>query len=79
MVDQQLRVTIRRPATRQTFTVPMKGDGLRYELAEFIKLINGGEHHDSCNLSARESVFIAGCVERARKGNVSVGVVTGLG
>jgi choline-phosphate cytidylyltransferase len=64
------------PAARQTFTVPMKGDGLRYELAEFIKLINDEGHHDSCNLSARESIFIAGCVEMARKGNVSVGVVS---
>lgn len=61
---------------RQSFTVPMKGDGLRYELAEFIKLINDGGHHDSCNLSARESIFIAGCFERARKGNVSIGVVS---
>lgn len=41
-----------------------------------IKLINDGGHHDSCNLSARESIFIAGCVERAREGNVSVGVVS---
>ena len=64
------------PTARQTFTVPMRGDGLRYELAEFIKLINDGGHHDSGNLSARESIFIAGCVERARKGNVSVGVVS---
>lgn len=23
------------PAAKQTFTVPMKGDGLRYELAEY--------------------------------------------
>jgi hypothetical protein len=50
----------------------MKGDGRRYELAEFIKLMNDAGHRNSCNLSARESIFIAGCIERARAGNVSV-------
>ncbi|KAJ6780094.1 hypothetical protein PWT90_01023 [Aphanocladium album] len=44
---------------------PMEGDGLRYELAQFVKMICGGRM-ESPDLPTEESCVLAACMERAR-------------
>jgi choline-phosphate cytidylyltransferase len=49
---------------RKDISTIMEGDGLRYELAEFIKMISEGRS-ESFNLTAKESCAIARCIELA--------------
>lgn len=44
---------------------PMEGDGLRYELAEFIEMIYDGRRESPC-ITAEESCAISKCMEHAR-------------
>ena len=53
------------PMDSQTFQVPVKGDTLRYEIAEFMNVISAGRT-ESLSLTARDSSTIAECIERLR-------------
>lgn len=55
------------PARCQTVQVEADGGALRYEIAEFAKLIGGGRK-ESCFLTVKDSVVIAEYMERVRKG-----------
>lgn len=52
------------PVKGRDVTTLMEGDGLRYELAEFIKMIAEGRG-ESADLTANESSAIAWCIEQA--------------
>ena len=54
------------PAQCQRFQVEGKGGALRYEIAEFAKLIGAGRK-ESCYLTAKDSLIIAEYMERVRK------------
>lgn len=62
------------PKECQTFQVPVKGDTLRYEIAEFMKLISEGRT-ESLSLTARDSSIIAECFERLRLDSVPEKIV----
>ena len=47
----------------QKFSYEFEGDGLRYELSEFVELIKGGEK-ESTKLTRRESITIVSIIER---------------
>ncbi|KAK3196398.1 hypothetical protein K4F52_000280 [Lecanicillium sp. MT-2017a] len=49
----------------RTISTIMEGDGLRYELAEFVKMVHR-VRMESPDLTPRESCVIAGCIEKAR-------------
>jgi choline-phosphate cytidylyltransferase len=51
--------------SNRTVSTHMEGDGLRYELAEFVKMVFDART-ESPDLTAKESCVIAGCIERAR-------------
>ena len=60
------------PAQCQGFQVEGKGGALRYEIAEFAKLISG-DRKESCNLTAKDSLTIAEYMERVRCNNLRRG------
>ena len=57
----------------RNFSTLMEGDGLRYELAEFIKMISEGRS-ESSDLTTKESCAIAWCIERVRSECQTIGV-----
>lgn len=59
-------------------STPMEGEGLRYELAQFVKMICGGRM-ESPDLPAEESCVIAAYIERARATSRVLGDACSLG
>lgn len=57
----------------RNFNAVMEGDGLRYELAEFIKMISE-RRSESANLTIKESCAIAKCMEGVRANCQTIGV-----
>ncbi|KJZ72295.1 hypothetical protein HIM_08336 [Hirsutella minnesotensis 3608] len=61
------------PTKCREISTLMEGDGLRYELAEFIKMITEGRS-ESPDLTPKDSCAIAWCIERARSECQTIGV-----
>lgn len=62
-----------RPELNRKYYYKFDGDGLRYELAEFLTLIRAGER-ESYKLARRDSLAIASLIERARAAVTVFGV-----
>lgn len=54
------------PAAGRQYSVPFEGDGLRYELSEFVRLVNN-RARPSLALTAQESLTLAGVHEGFRR------------
>lgn len=52
--------------TKQTFSIPTRGGGYRYDLAELVRSINAGTK-DSYRFSAKDAVMIDRCIDQLRR------------
>ena len=61
-----------KPENTTKYFYKFEGDGLRYELLEFISLINKKQNY-SQHLTSNESLFISSCIDKFRQGqNVNI-------
>ena len=61
-----------KPENTTKYFYKFEGDGLRYELLEFISLINKKQNY-SQHLTSNESIFISSCIDKFRQGqNVNI-------
>ncbi|MDR1772921.1 MAG: Gfo/Idh/MocA family oxidoreductase [Hungatella sp.] len=62
-LTKSFEVRFENPSKKEQYTARFLGDGLRYELSEFVSLIHSGERK-SYKFTEEESVAMAGVVER---------------
>ena len=61
-----------KPENTTKYFYKFEGDGLRYELLEFISLINKKQNY-SQHLTSNESIFLSSCIDKFRQGqNVNI-------